>query len=201
MNSSQPYIASLTREPFLFHEMRITAGLLSKGLNDTEIVAQIISENLYQYPTERSLGKIARGCLKRLHALGDEGLISGIATQPIEISRQICLYAMMRQSRLIWEFMITVIGAKYEQRDATFSKMDLGVFFMQLQEQNDTVASWSDETIAKLKQIICKTLVECEYLDSTKSDILNPVYLHSTLENAIRANGDEIVLPAFNCFL
>lgn len=71
---------------------------------------------------------------------------------------------------------------------------------MRLQEQNDTVATWSESTITKLKQVIAKLLVENEYLDDVHSDHLNPVYLHPILENAIRSHGDLIVLPAFNCF-
>ncbi|MDO4518333.1 MAG: DUF1819 domain-containing protein, partial [Bacillota bacterium] len=35
---------------------------------------------------------------------------------------------------------------------------------------------------------------------NTKSTKLNPVWLHPILENAIRGNGDDIALPAFNCF-
>ena len=67
-------------------------------------------------------------------------------------------------------------------------------------EQNDAVASWSDATITKLKQIIARVLVETEYLDNLKADHLNPVWLHPVLENAIRGNGDTAILPAFNCF-
>ena len=71
---------------------------------------------------------------------------------------------------------------------------------MRLQEQNDTVASWSDTTITKLKQIIARVLVETEYLDNRGADHLNPVWLHPVLENAIRSNGDTAILPVFNCF-
>ena len=53
---------------------------------------------------------------------------------------------------------------------------------MRLQEQNDNVASWSDTTITKLKQIIARVLVETEYLDNLKVDHLNPVWLHPVLE-------------------
>lgn len=42
-------------------------------------------------------------------------------------------------------------------------------------------------------------LVENEYLDAIDADHLNPVWLDSQLENAIRANHDEAMLPAFNC--
>ena len=62
------------------------------------------------------------------------------------------------------------------------------------------MASWSDATITKLKQIIARVLVETEYLDNLKADHLNSVWLHPVLENAIRSNGDTVVLPAFNCF-
>lgn len=37
MDYSYPYIASLTREPFLFYEMSSTAKLMSEGLSDEAI--------------------------------------------------------------------------------------------------------------------------------------------------------------------
>ena len=200
MDSTYPYIASLTREPFLFYEMRTTAKLICEGLEDAEVVSRIAEENLFQYPTEKTISRIARACIKRLRAMEDESLIQAISIQPADVAKQICLYAMMKQSRLVWEFMITVIGEKYRLRDTSFGKIDLNIFFLRLQEQNDTVASWSDTTITKLKQIIARVLVETEYLDNLKADHLNPVWLHPVLENAIRSNGDTAVLPAFNCF-
>ena len=200
MDHPYPYIASLTREPFLFYEMRSTAKLMSEGLSDEAIVTEIAEQNLFQYPTEKSITRMAKACMKRLHALEDETLVSAIASQPTETAKLICLYAMMKQSRLVWEFMLTVIGEKYRLKDTSFGKIDLNTFFMRLQEQNDTVASWSDSTITKLKQIFARVLVETEYLDNRGSDHLNPVWLHPVLENAIRNNGDTAVLPAFNCF-
>ena len=200
MNSTYPYIASLTREPFLFYEMRTTAKLLTSGLSDEETVAQITADNLFQYPTEKSIARMAKACIKRLQAMEDADLIHAIATQPTEIAKQICLYAMMKQSRLVWEFMLTVIGEKYRSKDISFGRIDLNTYFIRLQEQDDTVASWSEGTITKLKQVLAKILVETEYLDDVRADHLNPVYLHPILENAIRSHGDLAVLPAFNCF-
>ena len=200
MNSTYPYIASLTRESFLFYEMRTTAKLLTSGLSNEDVVAQIAAENLFQYPTEKSITRMAKACVKRLQAMEDADLIHAIATQPTEIAKQICLYAMMKQSRLVWEFMLTVIGEKYRSKDSSFGRIDLNTYFIRLQEQDDTVASWSEGTITKLKQVLAKILVETEYLDDIRADHLNPVYLHPILENAIRSHGDLAVLPAFNCF-
>ena len=200
MDNTYPYIASLTREPFLFYELRTTAKLLSSGMSNNDVVTQITSDNLFQYPTEKSVARMAKACLKRLAAMDDNDLVRAIAQQPTDVAKQICLYAMMKQSRLMWEFMLTVIGEKYRLKDSSFGRIDLNTYFMRLQEQDDAVATWSEGTITKLKQVLAKVLVENEYLDDIRADHLNPVYLHPILENAIRCHGDLMVLPAFNCF-
>lgn len=200
MQAASPYNAAITREQFLFYEVRTTAKLLCENLTSEEVIKKIVAENLFQYPTEKSVRKIALACLRRLDVLGEESLVQAIATQPSEVAKQICLYAMMKQYRLIWDFMITVIGEKYRLSDTKFGKIDLNSYFLRLQEQDDRVAAWSDSTVTKLKQVITKILVENEYLDNVKSTKLNPVWLQPVLENAIRENGDEIALPAFNCF-
>ena len=49
MDHSYPYIASLTREPFLFYEMRSTAKLMAEGNSDDAIVKENVEQNLFQY--------------------------------------------------------------------------------------------------------------------------------------------------------
>lgn len=198
-----PYTGSgsLTREQFLFHETRIVAKLLvDEELSDEEMIKRIMDENLFQFPTEKGVKRAVNGCLRRLRCLGDDSLIRTIAHSPMENAKQACLYAMMKQYRLVWEYMVTVIGAKYREQDFSYGRIDLNVFFMRIQEQDDEVAGWSDSTIGKIKQVLNKVLVENEYIDSPRAAALNPVMICAEVENAIRANGDEAALPAFNCF-
>lgn len=197
---TSPYKATLTREQFLFHEMRITARLKCEGLTDAEIVEKIMADNLFQYPTEKSVKRMAQNCITRLNAMGSEALVKAIAEQPADVSKQICLYAMMKNSRLVWDFMVTVIGEKFRTQDLSFGRKDLNVFFIQLQEQDDAVAAWSESTVGKIKSVISSVLVENGYLDNPRADHLNPVWLSSVLESGIRANNDLSALPAFNCF-
>lgn len=194
------YNGSLTREQFLFYEMRITAGLMRQGMKDEDILERIVKDNLFQYPTERSIRRIGLCCLRRLSVIQDDVLVEAIALRPSEEAKQICLYAMMKDSRLVWDFMLTVVGEKYRQNDMTFGKIDLNSFFLRLQEQDDIVASWSDSTIAKLKGVFVKILVENGYLENNKAERLNPVWLYPILEHSIKNNDDDRVLPAFNCF-
>ena len=72
MDHSYPYIASLTREPFLFYEMRSTAKLMAEGNSDDTIVKEIVEQNLFQYPTENSITRMDRACINRHHSLEHE---------------------------------------------------------------------------------------------------------------------------------
>lgn len=198
MNSE--YNGGLTREQFLFYEIRIVAALLSQGTSREEITERIICENLFQFPTERTLKLITNCCFRRIDALDSEVLTAQLASAPIEVAKQINLYAMMKYNRIVWDFMTTVIAEKYRTQDLTFSRKDINLFFYRLQEQNDSVASWSDQTINKIKQVLIKSLVECGYIDSSKSEILNPIFIVPELEDELKADNDTAALAAFNCF-
>ena len=88
---------------------------------------------------------------------------------------------MMKEHRLISDFMLTVIGEKYRTQDMSFGRINVNTFFLRLQEQDDAVAKWSQATIQKLKQIIVRILVQNEYLDSARANHLNPVLIFSIL--------------------
>ncbi len=199
--NNSPYVGSgqITREQFLFYEMRTTANLFFSGLSDKEIIDKIIKENLFQYPTEKSVRQMARICVNRLKCLESDDLVYAIAFSDSVSAKQICLFAMMKMYRIVWDFMITVIGEKYKQQDYSFSRRDVRAFFLRLQEQDEYVASWSDSTIKKMESVLSRLLIENEYIDDGKSTSLNMVLITSILENTIRYTGDLKALSAFNC--
>ena len=195
-----PYKGGITREQFLFFEMRTTARLKLNGMSDDEVVSEIINNNLFEYPTNKMIKNIARVCVARINHLDSLDLVDLIANGSGDQAKQVCLYAMIVHYRLVWDFMITVVGEKFRMQDLSWSKKDVNVFFSRLQEQNETVASWSDSTVAKLKQVLVKLLVDNEYLDSTRSDHLNQIWVDPTLKDVIEEQGNAACLIAFNCF-
>ena len=200
MDQARLYNGSLTAEQFLFYEIRIAAKYYIDGKTIEEAIEIIKRGNLFQYPTERQVSRLARACYKRLDALNNEQLVHELAFAPGEIAKQINLYAIMKYNRLVWEFMIQVIGEKYSNQDFSFSRKDLNAFFTRLQAQNDSVSAWSENTVSKIKSVLVRMLVETEYLDGIRSTTLNPVLLCEELEEGIRANNNYEALPAFNCF-
>lgn len=200
MPSIGTYQGGLTAEQFLFSEIRIVSRMYLDGVSAEEIVQRAKKENLFQYPTEREIGRMARACCKRTEALGNFQLISDLAYAPVQVAKQINLYAIMRSNRVVWDFMTCVIGEKFLYRDMSFGRKDLNRFFAELRAQNDAVAQWSDGTVSKIKGVLTKMLAETEFLDTVRSTELNPVFLSEELERGIRANLDFDALPAFYCF-
>ncbi|WFF73567.1 DUF1819 family protein [Proteiniclasticum sp. QWL-01] len=200
MDQTHSYNGSLTAEQFLFYEIRIAAKFYIEGITIEEAVEKIKKDNLFQYPTERQVSRLARACYKRLDALGNEQLIHELAFAPTEIAKQINLYAMMRYNWLVWEFMIGVIGEKYRNQDFSFSRKDINAFFTRLQAQDDSVNAWSENTISKIKSVLIRVLIETGYLDNLRDTTLNPVLLCEELEDGIKTNNDFDALPAFNYF-
>lgn len=200
MDIHMRYYGGLTAEQFLFYEIRIVAKKYLEGKTINDIIKDIQSDNLFQYPTEREVARLTRACHKRLVALANDKLVYELANAPVEVAKQINLYAIMRYNRLVREFMEGLVGEKYRQQDFSYTKKDINIFFSRLQEQNDDIAAWSDQTITKLKQVLTKCLVETEMLDSVKDTTLNPIFISAELETGIRENNDLTALAAFNCF-
>lgn len=200
MEKKLEYSGSLTREQFLFYETRVVARLLADGLAREEILKAVKQDNLFQFPTERMVASICNTCLRRLVGLNSMELVQALAEGAQEDAKLINLYSMMRDNRIVWDFMISVIGEKYRTQDYELTLSDLNMFFLHLQEQNDQIAAWSDSTVRKIKQVLKRCLLECGYLEAAKSPRLAPVFPCPALVAAIRQNRDTEALAAFNSF-
>lgn len=199
MDNKALYSSSLTREPFMFYEMKVTAELLNEGLTDSYVIQKIIDNNLYQYPTEKSLKIRAQACVRRLRYI-DEEMLMWINTKPIDVAKQVCLYTLMKDSRLVNDFFITIIGEKYAVGDFYYKRSIIKEYFIQLQEQNKKVNLWSETTIKKLSSVISSILKEVGYIDNFNSDHLNEIIIYYKLKEKIILNNEEKLLLAFNAF-
>ena len=200
MARQDEYKASLTREQFLFYEIRVVAKLRMQGETSDGSLKKVLEDNLFQFPTERMIASIFQTCQRRLDALESDKLVDEIAFGSVEDAKLINLYAMMRDNRIVWDFMVSVIGEKYRTQDYELTSSDLNMFFLHLQEQNDQIAAWSDNTVRKIKQVLKRCLLECGYLESAKSTLLTPIFPCRMLIEAIRQNRDTEALAAFDSF-
>jgi len=75
------YNGGLTREQFLFYEIRVVATLLTQGFSREEALINIRENNLFQFPTEKMISSIAGTCFKRIDALESESLVYQLLSQ------------------------------------------------------------------------------------------------------------------------
>ncbi len=200
MEQCDEYKGGLTREQFLFYEIRVAARLVSEGSSKEDAVKKIVEDNLFQFPTERMLTSIANTCFNRINVLNSDSLVTILAYGSIEDAKLVNLYAMMRTNKLVWDFMVTVIAEKYRMQDLEITQSDINLFMMRLQEQNDSVATWSESTIKKIKQVLKRSLLEAGYIDDLKATKLNPIFASYDLIDGIKNNSDFEALAAFNYF-
>ena len=106
---------------------------------------------------------------------------------------------MMCTYEIVRDFMLNEIAPRYGELNYSFDRADMNSYFTKLEEQYDNVATSPESTIAKLKQVLKKCLVEVGMLESARSENLIPIYIDSEVRAAIEAKGDYAALPAFNC--
>lgn len=203
MSAPTSYRGSITREQWLANETRTIARLmLDEGLDTARsLVERVLETNPFQYPTERELRSITRACHRRLTALSQNEqlrrqLIELIAHGTAAQSAQTNLYAMMCDNRIVWDFMLCVIARKFETLDATLRKHEIADFLEGLRAQDEKAARWSDATCNKIRQVLTMCLEKAGMYDRA-SEQLAPPMLDFELEDAMRANGDACILPAF----
>lgn len=195
------YSGALTREQFMFFEMRIVAGLMQSGMSDNEILSRVFEENLFQYPTERELRSKCSAVLKRVNCIRNiHSLMESLIDGPIAEAKMAALVALMCQSRLVAEFMVGVIGEKYRMLDMSVSRKDINLFFERLKENDEGVAGWSETTVNRIKGVLRSVLRETGYLDpeNVKNETLFPVFISEEFEMTLRSAGLQAFLPAFN---
>lgn len=185
-----PYSTELTGHPLLFTETRMTAKMRRSGLSDDEIMAEIWEHNLYQCNGRKKLRKRARTILKRLDTLSTT-LLEVVAEGPLDLARLTVLYAIAKSNRLVAEFMIEVYLPNARMTEGRIERSDAKEFFRKLAEQNDSVASWSESTIERLRQAVVKLLADVGLIESTRNPrIIRPI-VPADYRAALRTVGDE----------
>lgn len=192
---------ALTREQFLLHEIRLVARLRLDGVEDGEILRRAVDDNLFQYPTTRQSRNVATVCLARLDNLAQPELVRLLAQGEgaHEDAAQCNLYAMARTYRLMRRFLVEEIGVRYRTFSLGFDRVDMNAFFTRLTVESETVAGWSDGTIAKIKAVLRSCLHQAGILASIDACELASVFLCPELRRGMLTNGDADLLPAFNC--
>ncbi|MDK0863975.1 DUF1819 family protein [Clostridium perfringens] len=193
--NSKKYSAKLTGESFLLYEFKIVAKLKKEGFSDKEIRKRVLEENLFQYKFKSSISRRLSPLIKRVNSI-DNNLLNMLLKDPLEYGSIINLYTIMKNDRLFFEFMNEVIREKIEYNYGFIEKKDINLFFTAKAEQSDLVLGWSEQTIAKLKQVIYKILLEVGMIEDMKTGKINRLLIPVEIKEYLLSIGEKKYIKA-----
>lgn len=184
------YSGKLTGESFLLYELKIVAKLKKEGYTDKEIRKMVLEENLFQYKFTSSISRRLTPLMQRINLL-DEELIDRLIEDPLGDGIVINLYSIMKNDRLFFEFMNEVMKEKLKSNNEVLEKKDINIFIETKIEQNEDIASWSDSTVNKIKQVIKKILMEAKVVEDNKTGIVKKIIMSDWIKNYLIKSGEE----------
>ncbi|WP_404989134.1 DUF1819 family protein [Clostridium culturomicium] len=190
------YKSTIKSRPYLYKETKKAAGLVNSGLDIDKIKEKSLEDNIFQLESEARKREVASIIAARLKTL-DERVIYYIENSNVETSKILVLYAIMKTDRLFFEFINEVYKEKILLKDLFIRDKDFGAFFQNKREQSEIVASWTEDTLKKLKQVYIRVLFESGLIANQKGDkeIRVPI-----IEDAVKEHlydlGDKVYINA-----
>lgn len=190
------YKSTIKSRPYLYKETKKAAILIKQGFTVDGIKRKSIEDNIFQLESESRKKEVASIIVARLKDL-DKFIIDKISEGNVETSKILVLYAIIKTDRLFFEFMNEVYREKLLLRDLFLRDKDFNIFFQNKREQSEKVASWSEYTFKKLKQVYVKILFECGLIENQKGDrkIKTPI-LESEVKEYLCKIGDRVYINA-----
>ena len=136
-------------QSFWFVEFRQYLRLKKENISDDEIKRRITEENLFGAPNECRAHRIGNYLSARAGRMSQEELVLFFACD-ITSQKLINLICIMRNDRLMFEFINEVYREKVMLGAETIDLSDGRAFFTEKEKQDDTVAGWQDKTKRRL---------------------------------------------------
>lgn len=163
------YKSTIKSRPYLYKETKKASSLVNSGLEIDLIKGKSLEENIFQLESEARKKEVASIITSRLKSV-DEYIINKIEHGNIETSKVLVLYAILKTDRLFFEFINEVYKEKILLKDLFIRDKDFAMYFQNKKEQSEKVASWSEYTFKKLKQVYIRILFESGLIANQKGD-------------------------------
>jgi hypothetical protein len=187
------YTATITSASLRLRESRIIADLLLQSVDNAAWKEAIIEQNILQMGSVESIKRISRLLRTRLEPLG-EGLWEMVRDGGKELATQAVLAGTIKNSRLLGDFMDITMR---EQRALFAKKLEYRMwndYIAGCRGRDPDMPNWSETTIARLRSAVFSMLAEVEYLEDTRSLLLQNVFLDTSLATYLRDRGESYVV-------
>lgn len=191
--NDKKYNSSIVSGSLLMEESRKIADLLLKNIDSDQWYQAIVVENILQKRSPVTAKKQARLIKNRL-ILMDRALWLLVRDGSAQVASQALLSAAIKHSRLIGDFMSTVLRQHWQTFTKRIDLKDWNLYLEQCAQIDPEIDMWKETTRSKLKQVVFRILAEAKYIENTRSCNLIPVSLTPEIKSYLVKNKEDYVL-------
>jgi len=192
-NNTVTYNGEIVAGSLLINESRKIASLLLNNADSKAWHQAIVIENVLQKRSPVAAKLHARLIKNRLSLMKPD-LWEIVDNGSADVAIQALLAAAIKHSRLVGDFMDTVIRQHWQTFTKTISIKDWKDFLEICAQVDPKVDEWTETTRSKLKQIVFRILAESKYIASTRSPKLLPVSIVPDIKQYLVKNSEDYVL-------
>lgn len=192
-NNQITYNGEIVAGSLLIRESRKIARLLLNNADSDTWHQAIVIENILQKHRPDTAIRQARLIRNRLSLMKSK-LWEIVDKGSTDVASQALLAAAIKHSRLVGDFMDTVIKQHWQTFTKNISVRDWKDFFETCAQIDPKVEKWTDSTQSKLKQVVFRILAESKYIACTRSLRLLPVSIIPDVKKYLIENSEDYVL-------
>ena len=187
------YHGEIVAGSLLIRESRMIAGLLLENADSNQWHQATEIENILQKRSPAAAKRQAKLIRNRLILMKPE-LWEMIREGSADIAVQAALAATIKHSRLVGDFMDTVIRQNWLIFSKKITSRDWEEFFETCIQIDTNVGNWTESTRKKLKQVVFRIMAESKYIASTRNPELQPVSVLPEIIGYLNKYSEDYVL-------
>ena len=183
------YSASAVKVSFWFAEFRKVMQMLDRGYSMSEIRELNLRENIFSASTPLRAKQIFQTVSGRVLAL-DANICVLFLSSDLATQKLIALVAAMAYDELFFDFVYEVVREKMIMGNDQLTDSDIRVFFKEKQEQDESVARWTDATFVRLAKCYKTMLYEAGIINKdVGARIIIPPIVDPQLQGWLEDHG------------
>ena len=183
------YSASAVKVSFWFAEFRKVMQMLDRGYSMSEIRELNLRENIFSASTPLRAKQIFQTVSGRVLAL-DADISALFLSSDLATQKLIALVAAMAYDELFFDFVYEVVREKMIMGNDQLTDSDIRVFFKEKQEQDESVARWTDATFVRLAKCYKTMLYEAGIINKdVGARIIIPPIVDPQLQGWLEDHG------------
>ena len=183
------YSASAVKVSFWFAEFRKVMQMLDPGYSMSVIRELNLRENIFSASTPLRAKQIFQTVSGRVLAL-DADISALFLSSDLATQKLIALVAAMAYDELFFDFVYEVVREKMIMGNDQLTDSDIRVFFKEKQEQDESVARWTDATFVRLAKCYKTMLYEAGIINKdVGARIIIPPIVDPQLQGWLEDHG------------